>query len=245
MVGSSCPPARTERSALASLPSAGGWPRRYRGSRTSCSARYRRKHGRGAIAPLNAIPSAFRSQPGSWTRPLPCLTACLGSRSTIGLAPSRQNSGSRHRLTCTLRLRRSWRRLSASRRCGCGIRPLHSSTRQSAHGSTDACIRLSQTRDRWIDSPEQKKLESVLCRGLPVVAYERWNLERAAQARRGGVALARTFCPDPRACRNLRWCSQLCAYTAGAADARAFRRPLPFAARNFSNIDARGGTPLQ
>lgn len=41
----------------------------------------------------------------------------------------------------------------------------------------------SQIRDRWIDSPEQKKLENVLYRGLPLVAYELWHLERAARAR--------------------------------------------------------------
>lgn len=41
---------------------------------------------------------------------------------------------------------------------------------------------VSQTRDRWIDSPEQKKLEDVLYRGLPVVEYERWYLERATHA---------------------------------------------------------------
>lgn len=40
---------------------------------------------------------------------------------------------------------------------------------------------MSQTRDRWIDSPEQKKLEDVLYRGLPVVEYERWYLERATR----------------------------------------------------------------
>ena len=60
----------------------------------------------------------------------------------------------------------------------------HQVERLRQHGCAHLLIAyVSQTRDRWIDSPEQKKLEDVLYRGLPVVEYERWYLERAARAR--------------------------------------------------------------
>ncbi|WP_454253982.1 hypothetical protein [Pseudomonas sp. Marseille-Q7302] len=60
----------------------------------------------------------------------------------------------------------------------------HQVERLRQHGCTHLLVSyVSQTRDRWIDSPEQKKLEDVLYRGLPVVEYERWYLERAARAR--------------------------------------------------------------
>jgi len=60
----------------------------------------------------------------------------------------------------------------------------HQVERLRQHGCANLLIAyVSQTRDRWIDSPEQKKLEDVLYRGLPVVEYERWYLERAARAR--------------------------------------------------------------
>ncbi|WP_273808317.1 MULTISPECIES: hypothetical protein, partial [unclassified Pseudomonas] len=60
----------------------------------------------------------------------------------------------------------------------------HQVERLRQHGCAHLLIAyVSQTRDRWIDRPEQKKLEDVLYRGLPVVEYERWYLERAARAR--------------------------------------------------------------
>lgn len=60
----------------------------------------------------------------------------------------------------------------------------HQVERLRQHGCAHLLVAyVSQTRDRWIDSPEQKKLEDVLYRGLPVVEYERWYLERAARAR--------------------------------------------------------------
>jgi len=60
----------------------------------------------------------------------------------------------------------------------------HQVERLRQHGCAHLLIAyVSQTRDRWIDSPEQKKLEDVLYRGLPVVEYEQWYLERAARAR--------------------------------------------------------------
>ena len=60
----------------------------------------------------------------------------------------------------------------------------HQVERLRQHGCANLLIAyVSQTRDRWIDSPEQKKLEDVLYRGLPVVEYERWYLEWAARAR--------------------------------------------------------------
>ncbi|ONN71204.1 hypothetical protein [Pseudomonas oryzihabitans] len=60
----------------------------------------------------------------------------------------------------------------------------HQVERLRQHGCAHLLIAyVSQTRDHWIDSPEQKKLEDVLYRGLPVVEYERWYLERAARAR--------------------------------------------------------------
>lgn len=58
----------------------------------------------------------------------------------------------------------------------------HQVERLRQHGCAHLLIAyVSQTRDRWIDSPEQKKLEDVLYRGLPVVEYERWYLERATR----------------------------------------------------------------
>lgn len=60
----------------------------------------------------------------------------------------------------------------------------HQVERLRQHGCAHLLIAyVSHTRDRWIDSPEQNKLEDVLYRGLPVVAYEQWNLERVARAR--------------------------------------------------------------
>jgi len=60
----------------------------------------------------------------------------------------------------------------------------HQVERLRQHGCAHLLVAyVSQTRDRWIDSPEQRKLEDVLYRGLPVVAYEQWNLERVARAR--------------------------------------------------------------
>lgn len=59
----------------------------------------------------------------------------------------------------------------------------HQVERLRQHGCAHLLVAyVSQTRDRWIDSPEQKKLEDVLYRGLPVVEYERWYLERATRA---------------------------------------------------------------
>ena len=58
----------------------------------------------------------------------------------------------------------------------------HQVERLRQHGCAHLLVAyVSQTRDRWIDSPEQKKLEDVLYRGLPVVEYERWYLERATR----------------------------------------------------------------
>lgn len=60
----------------------------------------------------------------------------------------------------------------------------HQVERLRQHGCAHLLLAyVSQTRDRWIDSPQQKKLEDVLYRGLPVVEYERWYLERGARAR--------------------------------------------------------------
>jgi len=60
----------------------------------------------------------------------------------------------------------------------------HQVERLRQHGCAHLLLAyVSQTRGRWIDSPERKKLEDVLYRGLPVVEYERWFLERAARAR--------------------------------------------------------------
>ncbi|WP_208691867.1 hypothetical protein [Pseudomonas oryzihabitans] len=112
----------------------------------------------------------------------------------------------------------------------------HQIERLRQHGCAHLLVAyVSQTRDRWIDGPEQRKLEDVLYRGLPVVAYEQWNLERVARASRGGGGLARSFCPDPRARRNLRRCTKFRVDTAGAADPRAFGRPLHIAARGSRN----------
>ena len=62
----------------------------------------------------------------------------------------------------------------------------HQIERLRQHGCAHLLIAyVSQIRDRWIDSPEQKKLEDVLYRGLPVVEYERWYLERATRAQVG------------------------------------------------------------
>ncbi|MGF7243940.1 hypothetical protein ABIC11_004396 [Pseudomonas oryzihabitans] len=59
----------------------------------------------------------------------------------------------------------------------------HQVERLRQHGCAHLLIAyVSQTRDRWIDSPEQKKLADVLYRGLPVVEYERWYLDRATRA---------------------------------------------------------------
>lgn len=59
----------------------------------------------------------------------------------------------------------------------------HQVERLRQHGCAHLLIAyVSQTRDRWIDSPEQKKLEDVLYRGLQVVEYERWYLDRATRA---------------------------------------------------------------
>ena len=59
----------------------------------------------------------------------------------------------------------------------------HQVERLRQHGCAHLLIAyVSHTRDRWIDSPEQKKLEDVLYRGLPVVEYERWYLDRATRA---------------------------------------------------------------
>lgn len=59
----------------------------------------------------------------------------------------------------------------------------HQVERLRQHGCAHLLIAyVSHTRDRWIDSPEQNKLEDVLYRGLPVVEYERCYLDRATRA---------------------------------------------------------------
>lgn len=108
----------------------------------------------------------------------------------------------------------------------------HQVERLRQHGCAHLLIAyVSQTRDRWIDSPEQKKLEDVLYRGLPVVEYERWYLERAARARAEEEGRWRAHFARIRELAGIFDDARSFADTAGAADPRAFGRPLHTAAR--------------